>query len=159
MQHYWYQTTRWGRVTPDEVLNNYGLSQALFTSITLGMSISLMFWTSHSEVPILARCTMAASALKCYSWLSFLSVFNYMFLKEKCKKNICFIILNLRFLTSWFPTHSFSAPLKTTKNFTVLWCFVGAGEECFGNGLRFWGVNSLFLSISLRKFLFSFNIK
>ena len=159
MQHYWYKTTRWGRVTLDEVLNNYGLSQALFTSITLGMSISLMFWTSHSEVPILARCTMTVSPLKCYSWLSFLSVFNYMFLKEKCKKNICFIVLNLTFLTSWFPTHTFSAPWKQRK--TLLFCDVswGAGEECFGNGLYFWGVNSLFLSSSLRKFLFSFNMK
>ena len=56
---------------------------ALITSITLGMSISHISGTSHSEllwqikrVPILAGdLTMATSALKCYSRLSFFLCF------------------------------------------------------------------------------------
>ena len=59
------------------------LKNVLITSITLGISISHIFDTSHSEmlwqiekVPILAGdIMMAASALKIYSWLSFFMCF------------------------------------------------------------------------------------
>ena len=72
----------------------------LITSITLGMLISHVLGTSQSEVlwqkervPILAGdLTIANSALK-YYFLSFLYVFNYMFLKGKYKKQICFTIV------------------------------------------------------------------
>ena len=59
------------------------VSYVLIISLTLCMSISIIFKTSHSEVlwkmkivTILAGyITMASSALKCYSWLPFLCVF------------------------------------------------------------------------------------
>ena len=62
---------------------------------------------------------MAASILKIYS---FLCVFNYMFLKEKYEKKICFTIVK----------------------FNVFNPFVSsAGEECLGIGFRFKPLNQL----------------
>ena len=97
----------------------------LITSITLGMSISHIFGTSHSEVvwqiervPILAGgLRMAVSALKI---CSFLCAFNYMFLKEKCKKKICFTIVKFNVCDHLFPVH-FSLP---PENIRKLKCFL-----------------------------------
>ena len=66
-----------------ELLKIVLVRYVLITSITLGMLISHIFGTSHSEVlwqieriPILAEdLTMAASALKIYSSLSFFMCF------------------------------------------------------------------------------------
>ena len=117
-------------------------SYALIISITLGISISHIFGTSHSDVfwwrervPILVgNLTIAASALRCF-W------------KKNVKENI-FYYYKFNVFNPFVSNEPFLYPLKTTKNFTIFWCFQGVMEECFGNGLSFWinwGVNSLFL--------------
>ena len=120
----------------------------LITRITLGMSISNIFGTSHSEVlcqierlPILAGdLRMAPSALKIYS---FFCVFNYMFLKEKCKKKIYFAIVKFNDFNPFVPSAPFLYPLKTSENLNVFWCFQGVAEWCLGIGFKFKLLNQL----------------
>ena len=85
------------------------VSYVFITSIALGMSIIHIFGTSHSEVLcqiervlILAGgLPIASSALTSYSWLSFLCVFNYMFLGEKCNKKLGFTIVKFNVFNSF----------------------------------------------------------
>ena len=65
---------------------------------------------------------MAASILKIYS---FLCVFNYMFLKEKCEKKICFTIVKFNVFNSFVSNAPFLYPLKTSENLNDFWCFHG----------------------------------
>ena len=61
---------------------------------------------------------------------SFLCVFNYIFLKEKSKKKICFTNIKFNALNPFVPSAPFLYPLKTSENLNVFWCFQGVEEEC-----------------------------
>ena len=105
----------------------------LIKSITLGMSISHMFGSSHSKVlwqiervPILgADLTMAASALKCYSWLSFLCIFSYMLLKKMLKENM-FYYCEINVFNPFRPQCTLSLPLKTSRFIFVYFIRIAA---------------------------------
>ena len=59
--------------------------------------------------------------------IKILFITNFLFICfwKKCKKKICFIIVNLTFLTHSFPTHPFSTPWKHQK--TLLFSDVPRG--------------------------------
>ena len=66
-----------------------------------------------------------------------------MFLKEKCKKKICFTIVKFNVFNPFVPSAPFLYSLKTSKNLNVFWCFQGVGEECLGTGFKFKLLNQL----------------
>ena len=123
----------------------------LIPSVTLCISISHTFEISHSEViweiervSILAGAfTMTAPALKCRCWLSFLCVFNYMFLKVQYKTNTCFTFVKFNVFAPISSHCTLSLPLKTSENINVIWCFEGVGEKCLGIGFKFKFLNQL----------------
>ena len=62
-------------------------------------------------------------------------VLNYMFLKEKCKKEICFTIAKFNIFNPFCSQRTISLPpenIRKLKN--IFWCFHGVGEECLGIG-------------------------
>ena len=66
-----------------------------------------------------------------------------MFLKEKCKKKICFTIVKFNVFNPFIPSATFLYPLKTSENLNVFWFFQGLGEDCHGIGFKFKFKNQL----------------
>ena len=100
------------------------------------MSISHMFGSSHSKVlwqiervPKLGGdLTMAASALKCYSWLSFLCIFSYMLLKKMLKENM-FYYCKINVFNPFRPQCTLSLPLKTSRFIFVYFIRIAANFQ------------------------------
>ena len=114
------------------LLINYVFSSKIPTHIHhVGYVNQPYFWNQPFTGALANRKSAYFGKGSCnFCFLSFLYVFNYMFLKERCKQKICFTVVKFNFFNPFCSQCTLSLPPENIRKLKCFLVFLGVIEEC-----------------------------